>query len=145
MIFLRPIIVKAQSEKYELEKLQKEVGRPSPFEEIITGQKQDQIIYQDENVLAFVPLRKQAPVHFLIVPRKKIYSLNNASTEDELVLGRLLSEAKDLVKKYEVDKTGYRVSINTNENAGQTVFHLHVHRLGGMHLGPMVEQSYKEN
>ncbi len=134
---------RAQSEKYELSKLEK-LSKPSPFEAIISGSKQDQIVYQDEYVVAFVPLRKQAPVHLLIVPKKRIPTLNDISSEDEVLLSKLLTAAKKLAIDYEIDKSGYRLAINTNENAGQSVFHIHVHLLGGMFLGPMVEQSYQE-
>jgi histidine triad (HIT) family protein len=133
----------AQSEKYTLNKIEK-IEKPSPFEAIIAGMKQDQIVYQDEFVVAFVPLRKQAPIHFLIVPKKRIFTLNDVISEDEIILGKLLIAAKDLAKKYDIAETGYRITINTNENAGQSVFHIHVHLLGGMLLGPMVEQSYQE-
>jgi len=131
----------AQSSAYE-EKKKEKLAIPSPFEAIIDGDNQDQIVYQNEYVVAFVPLRKQAPLHLLIVPKKRIPSINEAI--DEIMLGQLLLAAKKLAVDNGIDQTGYRIAINTNENAGQSVFHLHVHLLGGMPLGPMVEQTYTE-
>lgn len=133
----------AQSEKYEKEK-QVKLANPSPFEAIISGSKQQEIVFQDDYVVAFVPLRKQAPVHLLIVPKKRVPTLNEATEEDAVLLGRLFLVAKKLAQEYGIDKSGYRLSLNTNEHAGQSVFHLHLHLIGGMPLGPMVEQSYSE-
>ena len=133
----------AQSEAYEQTKAEK-LQKPSPFEAIISGLKQDQIIYQDDEVVAFVPLRKQAPVHLLIVPKERIPTLNDLAEDDAVLLSKLLLAAKNLAAEYGIDKTGYRIAINTNEDAGQSVFHIHVHVLGGMKLGPMVEQTYSE-
>ncbi|NJM26704.1 MAG: histidine triad nucleotide-binding protein [Bacteroidia bacterium] len=117
---------------------------PSPFENIISGTEQRQIIYQDDYVVAFVPLRKQAPVHLLIVPKRRIATLNEVREDDAVLLGKMMLAARKLAKDQGIDETGYRVSLNTNENAGQSVFHIHLHLLGGMALGPMVTQSYKE-
>lgn len=143
LIGFSALTVLGQSEKYEKEK-QEKLSKPSPFEAIISGSKQDQIVFQDEYVVAFVPLRKQAPVHLLIVPKKRVPTLNDATEEDAVMLSRLFLVAKKLAADYGIDKTGYRISVNTNEHAGQSVFHLHAHLLGGMPLGPMVEQSYTE-
>jgi histidine triad (HIT) family protein len=143
LIVINGLQVFGQSEKYEKQKEEK-LAEPSPFESIISGSKQDQIVFQDDYVVAFVPLRKQAPVHLLIVPKKRVPTLNDATEDDAVMLGRLFLVAKKLAGEYGIDKTGYRVSVNTNEHAGQSVFHLHVHLVGGMILGPMVEQSYSE-
>lgn len=133
----------AQSKEY-LEKKNEKLKAASPFEPIISGNEQNKLIYQDEFVVAFVPLRKQAPVHLLIVPKKRITSVNEIEENDVLLMGRLMLAAKILAKQFEIEETGYRLAINTNEDAGQSVFHLHMHLLGGMPLGPMLPQSYKE-
>jgi histidine triad (HIT) family protein len=133
----------AQSVEYERQKELK-IASPSPFEAIISQDEKREIVYQNEWVVAFVPIRKQAPVHLLIVPRKRIYTLNDVGEADAVILSHLLLAAKELARKYTIDKTGYRVAINTNEHAGQSVFHIHMHLLGGMKLGPMVSESYKE-
>uniref|UniRef100_UPI004047AC2E HIT domain-containing protein n=1 Tax=Roseivirga sp. TaxID=1964215 RepID=UPI004047AC2E len=146
IIFLLTICcfnVFSQSKEYKAKKKAK-ISVPSPFEAIISGDKMDEIVYQDEYVVAFVPIRKQAPVHLLIVPKKRVYSLNEIQPADEAMLAHLLLAAKKLAKDNGIDQTGYRVSMNTNEDAGQSVFHLHLHLLGGMPLGPIVYQTYKE-
>lgn len=143
LILFTSISAMAQSEEYEKTKAEK-LQKPSPFEAIISGPKQDEIIYQDEDVVAFVPLRKQAPVHLLIVPKERVPTLNEVTEYDTIMLSKLLLAAKNLAAEYGIDKTGYRIAINTNEDAGQSVFHIHVHLLGGMKLGPMVEQTYSE-
>jgi len=133
----------AQTVEYEKQKSEK-LKIPSPFEAIISRQDNREVVYQDEYVVAFVPIRKQAPVHLLIVPKKRVYTMNDVEDTDAAMLSSMMLAAKKLAKQYQVDKTGYRLVINTNENANQTVFHLHMHLLGGMPLGPAVTQSYSE-
>lgn len=136
-------IAHAQTAEYEKQKSEK-LKVPSPFEAIINRKDTREIVYQDDWVVAFVPIRKQAPVHLLIVPKKKIYTMNDVEEADAATLSSMMLAAKKIAKQYQVDKTGYRLVINTNENANQTVFHLHMHLLGGMPLGPAVTQSYFE-
>ncbi len=101
------------------------------FCQIAAGEKPSRILYEDEQCLAFQDINPKAPVHFLVVPRKHIPSLNDHETEDEAVLGHLLSVASRMAKDKGIDGTGYRTVINTNAEAGQTVFHLHLHVMGG--------------
>jgi histidine triad (HIT) family protein len=133
----------AQSTEYEQRKSEK-LKIPSPFEAIVARQDTREIVYQDEWVIAFVPIRKQAPVHLLIVPKKRINTMNEIEEADAPILSSMMLAAKKLAKQYQVDQTGYRLAINTNENANQTVFHLHMHLVGGMPLGPAVVQTYTE-
>ena len=98
-------------------------------------------MYEDEDIIGFVPLRLQAPVHLLIVPKKEIYTINDSTEEDTMLLGKLFLVAKRLAKEKGISETGYRLSMNINEDAGQSVFHLHMHLLGGEKLGPMVTQK----
>jgi histidine triad (HIT) family protein len=100
------------------------------FKQIIDRQIPADIIYEDEQCLAFRDVRPQAPTHVLIVPKKEIPSLSDAGDEDEAVLGHLLLTARDLAKQFQLDD-GYRTVINCGRNAGQTVDHLHVHLLAG--------------
>lgn len=86
-------------------------------------------VYEDESALAFRDINPQSPVHILIIPKKHISSLSEAG--DKLLLGRLLVLASEIAKKEKVEASGYRIVINTNKNAGQTVGHLHLHLLGG--------------
>jgi histidine triad (HIT) family protein len=132
----------AQNADYAQKKKTK-LAAPSPFEAVIAGQSTQKLVYQDEYVVAFEDRRPQAPVHFLVVPRKRIASLNEATEADALMLGHLLLAAQKIARERGIAETGYRIAINTNEAAGQTVFHLHLHLLGGMDLGPMLPQTFQ--
>lgn len=92
------------------------------------------IVYEDEESVAFEDIRPQAPVHVLIIPRRHISSLNQGSAGHELLFGRLLGLAARLAKEKGIDGSGYRLVINTNRDGGQTVFHIHIHLLGGRPL-----------
>ena len=129
-----------QSSAYQRQKEEK-IANGSVFTKIINRELPATIVYEDEDVIAFVPLRLQAPVHLLIVPKKEIHTINDATDEDALVLGKLFLVAKKLAKDKGISDTGYRLSMNINEDAGQSVFHLHMHLLGGRKLGPMVTQE----
>ncbi|MGD9153266.1 MAG: histidine triad nucleotide-binding protein [Gammaproteobacteria bacterium] len=104
------------------------------FCKIAKGEIPANIIYQDDLVLAFDDIHPKAPVHKLIIPRKHIATLNDLETEDNDLIGHMTQIAKKLAKKFKVDKSGYRVLMNCNENAGQVVFHIHMHLLGGRTL-----------
>lgn len=130
----------SQSPSYQKQKEEK-IAKGSVFTKIIDRELPATIVYEDDDVIAFVPLRLQAPVHLLIVPKKEIHTINDATDEDALVLGKLFLVAKKLAKEKGISETGYRLSMNINEDAGQSVFHLHMHLLGGKKLGPMVTQE----
>jgi histidine triad (HIT) family protein len=127
----------SQSTEYQKNKIEK-IEKGSVFTKIINGDLPATIVYEDEDIIAFVPLRLQAPVHLLIVPKKEIHTINEVSEEDTLLLGKLFLVAKKLAKEQGISETGYRLTMNINEDAGQSVFHLHMHLLGGKTLGPMV-------
>ena len=130
----------SQSETYQKNKTKK-IEQGSVFTKIIKRELPATIVYEDEDIIAFVPLRLQARVHLLIVPKKEIYTINDITEEDTLLLGKLFLVAKKLAKENGVAETGYRLSMNINEDAGQSVFHLHMHLLGGEKLDPMVTQK----
>ncbi|WP_443632984.1 histidine triad nucleotide-binding protein [Candidatus Marifrigoribacter sp. Uisw_064] len=130
----------SQSTEYQKNKIDK-IEKGSVFTKIINGDLPATIVYEDEDIIAFVPLRLQAPVHLLIVPKKEIHTINEVSEEDTLLLGKLFLVAKKLAKEQGISETGYRLTMNINEDAGQSVFHLHMHLLGGKTLGPMVIQA----
>jgi histidine triad (HIT) family protein len=92
--------------------------------------------------MAFIPLRNQAPVHILIIPKKRIVSVNEVKDEDALLIGKMFIVARDLAKDQKIDETGYRLVLNTNEDAGQSVFHLHMHLIGGKKFGPITTQDF---
>ena len=104
------------------------------FCKIIAGELPAEIVYQDETVLAFKDTNPQAPVHFLIIPKKHIRSLAEAEVDDEGVLGHLQHVAAQLAEKEGHASVGFRTIINTNAGAGQTVFHIHLHLLAGRML-----------
>lgn len=133
----------AQSAEYAKRKSEK-LAVKSPFEKIWDGELPAEVVYKDDQIIAFVPLRRQTPVHFLIVPKKRITTINEMTDADADIVGKMLLVARDLASKYEIAETGFRLAINTNEDAGQSVFHLHLHLLGGMKTGPMVEQTYED-
>jgi histidine triad (HIT) family protein len=132
--------VVAQSPEYQAKK-QRLLQERSPFEKIVSQEEPRELVYEDELVIAFRGLRDQAPVHLLIVPKRRINTVNDLNDEDALLLGRMILVAKKIAKEKGIDETGYRLVINTNEDAGQSVFHIHLHLLGGARLGPMVDQT----
>jgi histidine triad (HIT) family protein len=109
------------------------------FCRIIAGTAPAEIVYKDEQVIAFLNLNPIAPVHLLIVPIKHIDSVNTAEEDDETVIGHLFSVARILAAQNEIDKSGYRLIVNTGPNAGQSVFHLHLHLIGGRRITFLVE------
>ncbi|MBP20696.1 MAG: histidine triad nucleotide-binding protein [Gammaproteobacteria bacterium] len=92
------------------------------------------IVYEDERVVAFNDINPQAPVHSLIIPRKHISTINDIETADESLVGYLVSVAKKLAEKNDLSEPGYRIVMNCNQQGGQTVFHIHLHLLGGRQL-----------
>ena len=105
------------------------------FTKIINKEIPADIVYEDDELLAFNDINPQAPVHILIIPKKEIKTLNHLEAEDQAIAGKMLLLSKDLARKYEIDETGYRTIFNCNEDGGQTVFHIHLHLLGGRKLG----------
>lgn len=101
-------------------------------------QKKLNLVYEDDQVVAFPDIEPKAPAHLLIVPKKHIASVSDAQPEDEGLLGHLFIVAKQLAAEKGIAKDGFRTIVNTGANAGQTVFHIHMHVLGGQPLGEMV-------
>jgi histidine triad (HIT) family protein len=101
------------------------------FCEIAAGERAARICFQDDRCLAFRDLNPQAPIHILIIPRRHLSSLNGALPEDEELLGHLLRVSAQMAKEEGIEGTGFRVVINTNAAAGQSVYHLHLHLMGG--------------
>lgn len=131
----------SQSNEYSAKKTEK-LSVKSPFEKIWDGELPAEIVYKDEDVIAFVPLRRQTPVHYLIVPKKRIPTISDLQDVDLHLIAKMYKVARDLAKKYGIAETGYRLAMNTNEDAGQSVFHIHLHLLGGIKTGPMVDQTF---
>jgi histidine triad (HIT) family protein len=104
------------------------------FEKIIARQIPAEIIWEDDEIVAFHDVNPQAPVHVLIVPKRVVPRLADATENDRALLGKLLLVARDLAKKLDLS-SGYRVVINSGPDAGESVPHLHVHLLGKRALG----------
>ena len=104
------------------------------FCQIIAGKSPGQMLYQDERVSAFRDIHPVAPVHVLVVPNKHIASVNDLTAEDEPLVGHLFTVARQLADQEGIDQSGYRLMVNTGPNAGQGVFHLHLHLIGGRQM-----------
>ena len=100
------------------------------FEKIIRREIPANIVYEDDDVIAFHDVDPKAPVHVLIVPKRVIPRLAEASEQDGALLGRLLLASRKVAEKLDLLKSGYRVVINSGPDAGESVPHLHVHVLG---------------
>jgi histidine triad (HIT) family protein len=101
------------------------------FGKIARGEIPVESIYEDEEIVAFRDINPQAPVHILVIPRKSIPTLNDAQEGDAELIGRLVLAAAKVARAAGIADSGYRTVINCNAAAGQTVFHLHLHVLGG--------------
>ena len=101
------------------------------FCKFVSGEFQPDIVYQNDEVLAFNDINPQAPVHILIIPKKHIATINEIEVDDEVLVGKLYSAAKHIATEKGFAEDGYRVVMNCNAAAGQTVFHIHLHLLAG--------------
>ena len=108
------------------------------FCQIVSNQTLANILYRDQQVTAFRDARPMGPTHLLIVPNRHIESLNDMQDEDEGLMGYMFTVARKLAAKEGIDQSGYRVVINTRDDGGQTIYHLHLHLIGGrrMHWPP---------
>jgi histidine triad (HIT) family protein len=107
------------------------------FCKIVSKEAKATIVYRDEQVTAFRDIHPIARIHILIVPNKHIESVNALEVEDEQLIGHLFTVARQLAKQEGIDKGGYRLITNTGIEAGQTVFHIHVHLIGGGRMQKM--------
>ncbi|HEY7906441.1 MAG TPA: histidine triad nucleotide-binding protein [Wenzhouxiangella sp.] len=92
------------------------------------------IVFEDDQVLAFRDIEPQAPVHILIIPKTKIETLNDTKPSDELLLGHMVHVASQIATEEGVAEAGYRLVFNCNPNGGQSVYHIHLHLLGGRQM-----------
>lgn len=93
------------------------------------------VVYEDDRVLAFNDINPQGPTHVLVIPRQHIASLNDLSPEHDAIVGEIVRRAAAIARERGIDAGGFRVVFNTNRDAGQTVFHIHLHLIGGRGLG----------
>lgn len=108
------------------------------FCKIIKKDIPSDIVYEDENVLAFKDINPQMPIHILVIPKKHITSIIDLKNEDELLVGKIFTVINKIAKDIGIDKTGFRIISNCGENAGQTVKHLHFHILAGEKMGEKI-------
>lgn len=104
------------------------------FCEIISGERKAEIVYTDDDLVAFRDINPQAPVHLLVVPRKHIVSVNEIDDGDIETVGRMFVVARRLAEREGIRDRGYRIVVNTNREAGQSIYHLHLHLLGGRRM-----------
>lgn len=105
------------------------------FCRVVAGEIPAGIVYQDDSLVAFKDINPQAPLHLLIVPRRHISSLNDLRPDDDALVGSMFRRAAALARDHGFHDRGYRTVFNTNREAGQTVFHVHLHLLAGRGLG----------
>ncbi|MBL3590881.1 MAG: histidine triad nucleotide-binding protein [gamma proteobacterium endosymbiont of Lamellibrachia anaximandri] len=105
------------------------------FCKMVSGDIQPNVVYEDDDVLAFRDLNPQAPTHILVIPKRHISTLNDLEPGDEALMGNLVLTAARIAGKEGIAEAGYRTLLNCNAEAGQTVFHIHLHLLGGRPMG----------
>ncbi len=106
------------------------------FDKIITGEIPSEKVFENERIIAFKDIHPIAPIHILIVPKKQIPDLQSLTIEDHGLIGEIVLVAQDLAKQFGI-VSGYRLLTNNGSLAGQTIFHLHFHLIGGRQLGAM--------
>ena len=102
------------------------------FCNIVNKKNSTDIIYQDDSILVFNDIAPQAPIHFLLIPKQHIATIND--TDDAYLIGKLAITATKIAKKLKIAKDGYRLVLNCNKNGGQAVYHIHMHFLAGRQL-----------
>jgi histidine triad (HIT) family protein len=105
------------------------------FCKIAEGQIPAQIVYRDAECVAFRDINPQAPTHILVIPRRHISTTNDLQPEDRALVGHLTLAAAQIARQEGIEEDGYRLVMNCNEGAGQSVFHIHLHLLGGRGFG----------
>lgn len=108
------------------------------FRKIINKEIPSDMLYQDDYITAFRDISPQAPVHILVIPNKLIPTANDIEIDDELLVGKMFTVAKQLAKQEGIDQSGYRLIMNCNDDGGQEVYHIHLHLLGGRKLGKLI-------
>ncbi len=104
------------------------------FCKIASGEMPSEIVYEDEDVVIFPDINPLTPVHLLVIPRRHITSLAEMSDEDTTIVGKMTRAANQVALEHGLAENGYRLTINSGADAGQVIFHLHMHLMGGRHL-----------
>jgi histidine triad (HIT) family protein len=108
------------------------------FGRIVRGEIEADVVYQDDLVTAFRDVNPRAPTHILIVPNEPVATVADVEERHEAALGRMFTVARRIAEEEAIAETGFRLIVNTRDHAGQEVYHLHMHVLGGRPLGPML-------
>lgn len=101
------------------------------FCKIVNKDIESDIIFEDEQLIAFNDINPQSPVHVLIIPKKHITTINEVHIDDSELMGQMILTAKKLAKAHNLSESGYRLVFNINQNGGQEIYHIHLHLLGG--------------
>lgn len=104
------------------------------FCKMASGEIKPDVIYEDDEVLAFRDINPQAPTHALVIPRRHISTLNDLQADDAALMGKLFLVAKNIAQQEGIADTGYRTLVNCNADGGQEVFHIHLHVMGGRRM-----------
>lgn len=104
------------------------------FCKIVAGEIPSEQVYADDLAIAFQDINPQAPTHILVIPRKHISDMNAATAEDQALLGHMMLRASDIAGELGLAESGFRLALNTGPDARQSVFHIHLHILGGRRL-----------
>jgi histidine triad (HIT) family protein len=110
------------------------MGAECVFCRIVAGQAPARIVYEDARVIAVEDINPQAPVHVLVIPRRHVPTLNDLVESDDGLVGEMVRRAADIARARGVAESGYRTVLNCNRGAGQSVYHIHLHVLGGRRL-----------
>ncbi len=105
------------------------------FCKIAAGDIPSQTVFENEHIIAFRDVAPQAPTHILIIPRKHIATINDMTADDRMLVGEMVAVAKEIARAEGLSDNGYRLVFNCNKDAGQAVFHIHLHLLGGRKMG----------
>ena len=107
---------------------------PCIFCEIVAGRIPARIVHSDDHIVAFHDIKPQAPTHVLLIPRKHITSLLDLAPEDDALAGALVRQARDIARDMGLDERGFRLVMNCGDDSGYSVYHVHLHLLGGRRL-----------
>ena len=105
------------------------------FCKILSGEIPAELVYESDTAVAFRDINPQAPTHVLVIPRRHISTINDIGEDDQAMIGSLFTAAKKIAEQEGIAEDGYRAVMNCNEGAGQSVFHIHLHVLGGRPMG----------
>jgi histidine triad (HIT) family protein len=104
------------------------------FCKIAQGEIPASVVFEDDEIMAFRDLNAQAPIHLLLIPKLHIATINEANDENQALLGKMILRAKTIARTEGISDAGYRLVFNINPNGGQTVYHVHLHLLGGRQM-----------